>query len=71
MNIVGWITAAFGALVVGVATSSVLDELLSRATQLRIERWSRDSLVRTAITAIVSLAAMVLWLWLWMNYIVG
>lgn len=70
MRIVAWITAAFGALVVGVAMSSILDELLGRADDLQADRWSREMILRTAITAGVAVVSMGLWIWLWLQYIV-
>ena len=71
MSIVAWVTTAFGALVIGVAVSSVLDELFNRVAQLQPDRWSRGAVLRSAITVIVSGAAMALWVWLWMQYVVG
>ncbi|MFQ5859224.1 MAG: hypothetical protein ACE5LU_26790 [Anaerolineae bacterium] len=71
MSIIAWITAAFGALVVGVATSSVLDELLDRVVKVQLDRWSQESILRIAITITATIAAMALWVWLWMRYVVG
>ena len=71
MSIIAWGTAAFGALVVGVAVSSVLDELLSSVTHLQPSRWSLRAILRGVVTLIVAAAAMALWWWLWMRYVVG
>lgn len=71
MSIIAWITTAFGALVIGVAVSSVLDELLTRVTHLQPNPWSRGAILRALITLILSGAAMALWGWLWMQYVAG
>lgn len=71
MTTIAWITAAFGALVVGVAVSSVLDELLSRVTHVQPDRWSLKAVLRGIATLIAAAAAMALWGWLWMRYVVG
>lgn len=71
MTIVAWITAAFGALVVGVAAASVLDEVLGHTEVLQPERWSHDVILRTVLTAAFTLLVMALWVWFWMRYIVS
>ncbi|MFQ5593456.1 MAG: hypothetical protein ACE5HA_04845 [Anaerolineae bacterium] len=71
MSIIAWITAAFGALVVGVAVSSVLDELLSRVTHLQPRRWSLQAILRGVATLVLAAAAMALWGWLWLRYVAG
>ena len=71
MTTFAWVTAAFGALVVGLATSSILDELRNRVAQIQPDRWSQDAVLRAAVTAIVSGAVMVLWVWLWIAYVAG
>ncbi|MFQ5342164.1 MAG: hypothetical protein ACE5F6_11530 [Anaerolineae bacterium] len=71
MSIIAWVTAAFGALVVGVAVSSVLDELLGHVTHLQSSRWSLRVILRGVATLIAAAAAMALWGWLWMRYVVG
>lgn len=71
MSIITWITAAFGALVIGVAVSSVLDELLYRVAQLQPNRWSREAVLRGVIAVVVTAAAMASWIWLWMQYVAG
>lgn len=71
MSIIAWITAAFGALVVGVAVSSVLDELLSRVTHVQPDRWSLEAILRGVATLIAAATAMALWGWLWMGYVAG
>lgn len=71
MSIISWITAAFGALVVGVATTSVLDELLDHVVQMQLDRWSQEAILRTAITVTASIVAMALWVWLWIQYVAG
>lgn len=71
MNTIAWVTAVFGALVVGVAINSVFDELLKDTAQPESKPWSQEAILRTAIAAIVTITAMVLWVWVWMRYVVG
>lgn len=65
-----WLTAAFGALVVGVATTSVLDELFRRSDQPLPRPWSQEVLLRTAIAMVAAAATMALWVWFWTNYVI-
>lgn len=69
--IIVWITAALGALVVGVATSSLFDELLNRVVLLRPRRWSRGVILRSVVTVIITVGVMALWAWVWIRYIAG
>lgn len=66
-----WVTAAFGALVVGVATTSVLDELFRRTGQPLPRPWSQEVLLRSAIAMIAAAATMALWVWFWTDYVAG
>lgn len=69
MQSIAWITAVFGALVVGVAVASVIDELLGQAERWQAELWSQEAIVRAAVTAVVALIAMAVWVWLWMRIV--
>ena len=71
MSIIAWITAAFGALVVGVAINSVLDELLNDTAQPQSGPWPQEAILRSVVSAVLTMAAMALWTWFWMRYVVG
>jgi hypothetical protein len=70
-TVIVWATAAFGALVVGVATTSVVDELFQRTDRPLPRAWSREVLLRSAVAMVAAAATMALWVWFWTNYIPG
>ncbi|MBS1253504.1 MAG: hypothetical protein MAG451_02553 [Anaerolineales bacterium] len=70
MRIIAWITAVFGALVMGVAIASLLDELLDRPEKLQLDGWSQKAIARVAITIVVVVVSMAVWMWLWLRYVV-